>query len=169
MNITAVKIQPNGWRVTTSDGVLYVPSDHRYAAEVQAWLAGAGHTAEPEVTLAEAMLAKIGELARAYNAANAADIDFTNAAGTTKTYQADARSIANLSDVLASYSPVGSVPSGFYWVASDNSQQPFTLTDLQGLAKALADRGWTNFKKLQSKKDAVRAAATVADAQAITW
>lgn len=123
----------------------------------------------PAPTLSAAQTAQIESLYASFTAASHADIAFSNAAGTASTYQADETARARISRALASYTPVGSVPTGFYWVDAANAQQPFTLADLQGFAKAIADREWADFQHLQTLKSQVMAATTVAAVQAVTW
>ena len=119
--------------------------------------------------LAAAQAAKIVEIDLAYQAAVTADISFTTAAGTTQTFQADPGSQTVLMQSVSGFNQSGKVPSGFYWVASDNAQVPFTLADLNGLYQGMLDRGWAAFQHRQDKKSAVSAATTVADVQAIAW
>lgn len=107
--------------------------------------------------LAEAQAVKNGELSLAYGAAISADIQFKSADGTTQTYQADKGSRDDLHDMLAGFAATATAPSGFYWVASDNTHVPFTYADMQGLAQAMATRGAADFAKLQTLKDQVRA------------
>jgi hypothetical protein len=63
---------------------------------------------------------------------------------------------------------LGKTPIGFYWIAEDNTQVPFTLADLNGLAAAIFTRGVVAFQILQDKKALVNAAVTIADVQAVT-
>lgn len=119
--------------------------------------------------LADIQQKQIDTLSRAYNAAITADIQFTSADGSTKTYQADQRSRDNLHDMIDGFSASKAVPSGFFWVAKDNTQVPFTYADLQGLAEALASRGATAFARFQTLKAQVKAATTDAAVQAIVW
>jgi hypothetical protein len=113
--------------------------------------------------------AQIGQLAAGYAAAIAQPVNFTTAAGVTKTFQADQASIQNLSSMLAAFTPAGAVPSGFYWVAADNTKVPFTLVDMQGLAAALGSQGWDAFQRLQQRKAAVLAASSAPSIAAVIW
>ena len=123
----------------------------------------------PAPTTAELLVAiqtkKLPTLFTAYLAAIYAPISFTGANGVTHVFQADRKAVGNLHDMLAAYAPTGTVPSGFYWVALDNAQVPFTLTDLQGLANSLGTRGWAEFQHMQSLKVSVRTATTVAEVE----
>lgn len=119
--------------------------------------------------LAQAQNVQLGILAAAYDTAIQAVVSFTTAGGVTKTYQTDAGSQDVLVKTLQRCQAANSVPAGFYWVATDNTQVPFTLSDLQGLDAAIFIQGWTAFQNLQTKKAAVRAATTVAAVRAVTW
>lgn len=105
----------------------------------------------------------------AYEAARFADISFTTSTNVTAIFQADVYSVNNISYMLSSFVVTQTTPAGFYWVAKDNSQVPFTYTDLIGLANALGNRGWFHFENLQNKKALVNAATTVADVLNITF
>lgn len=148
----------------------------RSITEPAAWLfdpATGGLVAKPAPTEAEqlpgAQAAKLRELYRGFQAATYADIPFTNAAAVASTYQADETSRARISRALASYTPVNAVPAGFYWVDSDNVQQPMTLADLQGLAKSIADREWGYFQHLQDLKGQAQQATTLTEVAAVLW
>ena len=119
--------------------------------------------------LVSAQAKKLPILFAAYLAAIYATVSFFTVAGTGQIFQADRPALGNLHDMLAAYAPTGALPSGFYWVALDNTQVPFTLADLQGLAGAIGARGWAEFQHMQSLKIAVRAATTVAEVEAVSW
>ena len=121
------------------------------------------------LTLAQAQAAQNAALYASYLAAISQPVNFTTAAGVSKSFDADAASIASAQQMLAAFSGAGAVPAGFYWVAADNTQVAFTFKDLQGLAQVLGNQGWTQFQALQSLKAQVNAAATVAAAQAVVW
>ena len=87
-----------------------------------------------------------------YAQAIALPVTITTHAGVAKAYQADADSRQKVHDMLAAYSPAGALPADFYWVATDNTQVPFVLADLQELAAALGAQGWAAFQKLQTLK-----------------
>lgn len=99
--------------------------------------------------------AQLAALAATYETAIAQPVSFTAAAGVTKTYQADPQSRQNVADMLNAYTHAGALPAGFYWVAEDNTQVPFTLADLQGLAAELGAQGWAAFQALQAGKKAL--------------
>lgn len=148
----------------------------RSIAEPDAWLfdlASVGLVRKPAPTPAEllprAQAAQIAALYQAFAAATYADIDYNGAA-----YQADETARARISRAITTYSTAGSVPAGFYWVASDNTRRPAQLADLQSMAKLIADREWGYFQHLQDLKDQVRAVQPadpdpVGAVQAIAW
>lgn len=123
----------------------------------------------PPLSLSMVKQRKIGELASGYRTAVNAGISFKTAAGVEKQFQADAASRQTLQDMLAAFTPGGSVPAGFYWKSSDNTAVPFTLADLQALAKALGERGWSDFQKLQDLKALVSNAAAPDAVDALSW
>lgn len=105
----------------------------------------------------------------AYARAITQSVSFTTAASDTHAYQSDPDSVAKLSNCLLGWMASAAVPSGFYWLASDNTHVAFTYADLQGLAAAFINAGHGAFTQLQDLKDAVRAAETVDAARSITW
>ena len=116
-----------------------------------------------------ARVTQIALLAAAYQAAIAAAVSFKTAAGVTQTYQADDGSVSNLQKSIAGCMASGTTPTGFYWVAADNTQVPFTYADMTGLAAAIFAQGSAAFAHLQTQKAAVKAATTVASVQAVVW
>lgn len=133
-------------------------SDPRYQAFVN-----------PASTLAGAQSAKIAALTASYQAAIQQPVSYTSEGGATKTYQADAGSIANLTQMLLAFQSSQTVPVGFYWVSLDNAQVPFSYADMQGLANALGTQGAVAFRQLQTLKGKVNTAATVDAVQTIEW
>jgi phage major head subunit gpT-like protein len=123
----------------------------------------------PPLTLAQAQADQIALMYTSYATAIAQPVAYTSKAGVAKTYQADTASQTVLMQATQGYGIAGATPTGFYWVAADNTQVPFTLADLQGLYGAMLAQGWTAFQNLQSKKTAINAATTVKAAQAVTW
>ena len=105
----------------------------------------------------------------AYAAAVTANISFTTGGGVTKIYQADTDSQSSLKDALIGFTPAGATPSGFYWRPLDNTNVPFTLADLQGLAQAMISQGWAAFQKRISLLEQVAAATTTSQVEAIMW
>jgi hypothetical protein len=133
-------------------------SDQRYLA-----------FADPLATLPGAQAAQIGALAAAYGNAIQQPVSYTSKGGVTKTYQADQGSVANLSQMMLAFQSTQTMPNGFYWVAADNTQVPFTYADLQGLALAMGTQGAAAFQTLQTLKAQVLAATTIEAVQAISW
>jgi len=124
----------------------------------------------PPVSLSQAQLSQNQLLQSAYVTAVAADVTYTSKAGVAKTYQADNKSIANLQALLIAFQSIpASLPPTFYWVASDNTQVPFTYADMQALAQLIAAQGITAFAHLQTQKALIAAATTVAAVQAINY
>lgn len=157
--VTAIEITDDEWQTclatpgyTVANGALVAP-----AAPTAAQL------------LAQAQTAQIAALASSYQAAIVMPVSYTSKGGVTKTYQADAASVANLSQMLLAFAASQSVPAGFYWVSLDNTQVPFTYADMQGLAAAFGTQGAAAFQKLQSLKAQVNAATTVSAVQAVVW
>jgi hypothetical protein len=119
--------------------------------------------------LTPAKATQIAVLASAYAVAIQQPVSFTSAGNVTKTYQADQGSISNLQNSILGFQKALATPTGFYWVAADNTQVPFTYADLQGLAAAMLAQGWTAFQHLQVQKAAVSAATTIVAVQAVVW
>lgn len=121
------------------------------------------------VTLEQEKSAQVAAITSAYEKAIQQPISFTSLAGITKTYQADPGSVSNLQNMLLAYQSTKTAPEGFYWVAADNTQVPFTYADMEGLATAMGNQGLAAFQNLQTKKAAINAATTVAEVQAVGW
>ena len=105
----------------------------------------------------------------AYAGAVTASVSFTTSSGVTKIYQADADSQSSLKDALIGFTPAGATPSGFYWRSLDNTNVPFTLSDLQGLAQAMISQGWAAFQKRINLLAQIAAATTTSQVDSITW
>lgn len=123
----------------------------------------------PTSTLPGAQAAQIAALATSYLNAIQQPVSYTSKGGITKTYQADPQSIANLSQMLLAFQATGTVPSGFYWIAADNTQVPFAYADMQGLAQVMGTQGATAFQKFQGLKAQVSTSTTMAGVQSVTW
>jgi hypothetical protein len=119
--------------------------------------------------LAQAQQAQLTTLTAAYQSAIAQPVSYTSKGGITKMYQADPQSLSNLQNTLLGLQAAGATPSGFYWVAADNTQVSFAYADLQGLAAAMLAQGWAAFQQLQTLKAHVNAATTVSAVQAVVW
>jgi hypothetical protein len=108
-------------------------------------------------------------LQKAYEQAIIQPVLYTSIGGITSTYQADAKSISNITAMQLAFAAIQTVPNGFYWVAEDNTHIPFVYRDIQGLATALGIQGFTSFAHLQIKKAEVLAATTNIAVEAIVW
>jgi len=123
----------------------------------------------PDLSLEVERQAQVVILNAAYQIAIYLPVSYTSKGGVSKQYQASPQSIANLTQMLMAFQGTGVVPDGFYWVASDNTQVPFTYADLQGLAAAMGTQGVAAFQKLQTLKAEVHAAQSATAVQAIAW
>jgi len=95
-------------------------------------------------------------------------VSYTSKGGITTQYQADPGSVANLQSTILGFQLTQATPSGFYWVALDNSHTPFEYADLLGLAQAMVLPGAAAFAKWQSLKAQV-AAADLSTVSSIAW
>lgn len=120
-------------------------------------------------TLTDAQATQIAMLYAAYRASVQAPVVYQTVAGVSQTFQADDQSQNMLLLATTGYSMAGATPSGFYWVAADNTQVPFGLDDLKGLYGVMLAQGNNAFQKLQTLKAAVRAAMTVEQVSSVTW
>lgn len=124
----------------------------------------------PPPTLAKAQTTQVVLLTKAYSNAIQQAVSYTSKGGVTEIYQATTQSVSNLTQMLLAFSAAQTVPTGFYWVAADNSQVPFTYADMQGLAAVFGVQGAAAFQVLQTLKAQVNAAnQTVAGVQAVVW
>lgn len=123
----------------------------------------------PDEQLQAAKAGQVASIYVAYQNAIAQNVAYTTKDGVVQTYQADPVSIGYVNSMLSAYESARATPSGFYWIAADNTQVPFTYADLQGLAAAMGDQGWAAFQKLQGYKAQIKAARNIPDVQDITW
>lgn len=119
---------------------------------------------DPAQILVAAQRARIAILSAAYVDAVSAPVTYG-----AHTFQADPQSVANLQAMLTAFAPTKTAPEGFYWLAADNTQVPFTYADIEGLAQAIGVQAFAAFQKLQTLKAQVRAAADVATVNNISW
>ncbi len=110
---------------------------------------------------------KINQITADYKSAIAQPVSYASAGGVVKNYQADANSMSNLQAALLGCQLTQATPTGFAWVAADNTPVPFTYSDLQHLASAIFLRAAEAFALLQAQKTVIRAATTLADVAAI--
>ena len=149
-----------------------IPNDPRNAdyANYLLWVA-AGNTPTPVdvPTLAQDQVTQINLLLASYSNAIQQPVSYTTIAGVVKTYQANTQSVDNLSRMTLAYLKAAATPTGFYWMATDNTKVPFTFADLQQLAAVMGTQGFADFDNLQTKKASVMAATTVSAVQLITF
>lgn len=124
---------------------------------------------EAVITLATAQGLQMAILAAAYQNAISQPVSYTSKGGVAETFQADPGSTVNLQSTILGLQITGTTPTGFYWIAADNTQVPFTYADLQGLAETMLVQRWTAFQHLQAQKTAVNSATTVSGVMAVTW
>jgi len=127
------------------------------------WLVSSGSLSE-SVDLQPLKLAKKAELDTAYDAAANADVVWNG-----NTYQADKSARENMEELSVYRGTGGALPVGFTWRTQANVNVAFTWTDFDGLITAVATQKFTAVSNLHTKKDALEAAATVAEVNAITW
>jgi hypothetical protein len=170
--------------ILDDDGV-EIPIDSRFTADFVAQLVACDASIQPGMVydgkafasgdpsaaeeLAASQAAKISELYANYQVAAQLSVSYKTVAGVSQTFQADSASQNTLLIAATGYAFAGTTPDGFYWVALDNTQVPFTLDDLKGLYGVMLAQGNVAFNKLQLLKAAVRAAGTVADVEAVAW
>ena len=123
----------------------------------------------PANVMADALAAKLAEFKTAYAAAVVADVSYTSVAGVAKTYQADAVSVSNLQATINGCAKAQATPSGFYWVASDNTRVPFSYADIIALAEVIFMQGAGAFQRLQTAKNAAKTATTYVALSAVQW
>lgn len=84
-------------------------------------------------------------------------------------YDSDPASREALTATLTVLQPVGAVPQGFTWRAADNTDHALSLAQLQGLAAAMLDHGYTQHLRARQKKALIEAAQSVAEVAAVVW
>jgi len=170
-NATGTAFTGSGY---TPDGTIPVGAVPCTQAQAQAYQSyvpdGSGAMADAPATqlLAQAQAKQNALNRESYLAAIQGPVSYTSKGGITTQYQADPGSVANLQDTILGFQLAQATPSGFYWVALDNTQVPFEYTDLLGLAQAMALPGAAAFAKWQSLKAQV-AAADLSTVASIVW
>jgi hypothetical protein len=124
------------------------------------WIAAGNQPAIFDNSLNELKAAKKQEFEQHYNAVVVSPIVYMG-----HTFQCDVASQERMKAVIAA----GLVPDGFFWRDMENINVPMTFEDLRGLVIAQLARGFAAREKLFVLKDAVTAATTHADVQAIVW
>ena len=97
-----------------------------------------------------------------FNSSMNQDVTITTAGGVTKAFQATEHAQSMVAKSLTNCSAAGTVPTGFYWVATDNTQVPFTLADLKTLAASIFAQSWAVFQKMQNYKDTIMGVTSMA-------
>ena len=162
-NDDTVSELPNGAVALTDD-----QWDNRFALKLQS---GQLVSIDPEYLLSVSELKsnRVEALSNAYQNAIAQPVSFMTQGGVTQTYQVGPKTISSLQLLLNAFSAANSTPVGFYWVAEDNTQVPFTFADLQGLMAAIGAQQWNAFKRLQLRKASIAAAPNAASAKSVKW
>ena len=114
--------------------------------------------------LASAKESKKAELDVAYDAAANADVTYSG-----NVFQADKAARENLEELSVYRGTGGALPVGFTWRTKANVNVAFTWTEVDGLITAIATQKFAAVANMHTKKDALEAAATVAEVNAITW
>lgn len=158
----------------TPDGTVpknAIPCTQEQAQNVQQYVPSNGEivAAPDSALLDQARTVQTANITANYNAAIIAPISFTDAAGVTDIYQADAVSEQYLQRAVTGYRIAGAVPSGFYWRSATNHNNAFTLADLEGLYGAMLSRAEQAYQQLQSLNAEIAASGTVSAVQAIVW
>ncbi|CFB63204.1 hypothetical protein PAP18089_05123 [Pandoraea apista] len=149
-------------------------------AQWQECLTSRGHTvvngvlvapaaATSEELLAQAKVLQCAAIDASYVLASTSSVTFKTSAGVSQTYQADSDSQLILMQAVQGYSLAGSVPTGFFWKAEDNTLVSFSLQDLEGLYTAMLANGWAAFQKRAELKKAIASATSIDAVQAINW
>ncbi len=166
MNISAVvkQIYPE---ITEND---FLVANYGNGPSIVEWNYAQPQPTAEELTAAELPAAKAQRRAwlNDYHAQNGLTVvEFTTSGGVTKLFDADPVAIGRIQGTLLAAG--GTLPDGFYWVAADNTQVPFTFTDLQGLAATIFYHGWLSFNHLQNKKAEVDACLTIEEVESVNW
>jgi hypothetical protein len=114
--------------------------------------------------VAAAQTAQLAILTAAYNTAKAANVAYM---GTQ--FMADAESQEMFAHALEAYTAVGATPSDFFAVDAGYLKVPMTLDQLKGLIAAISSQVWTVFQRWITVRQALAAARTVAETQAVIW
>ena len=107
---------------------------------------------------------KINSLQASYQQAIQQNVTYN-----THEYQSDIQSQANLQSAIAGCMFSLATPNGFYWVAADNTQVPFTYNDLITLASIMFAQGAAAFQHFQTLKASVNAAVDIDTLGTIHW
>ncbi|WP_134168935.1 hypothetical protein [Paraburkholderia caballeronis] len=92
----------------------------------------------------------------AYQNAAYPSVSYKTAGGVTETFEADPASQPMLMQATQGYNLAGSTPADFSWVAPDNTQVPFALTDRNGPISGDAGAGMGGVPEEADAKSADR-------------
>ena len=112
--------------------------------------------------LSEVKAEKIAQIEAAYSTAMQQDVSYM---GTT--FQTDTASQDILTKTLVTLNATGSVPAAFWWRDANNNNVAMSLAELNGLAGAMLNQGWAAFQTRVARKDAVTAATSTAEVDAV--
>lgn len=84
-------------------------------------------------------------------------------------FDSDPTSVSNLTAVVSSVSAGVSLPSGFVWRSSANIDVPMSAADLVGLLGTMIQTANTVYQTSWIKKQAISAAASQVELDAVTW
>jgi hypothetical protein len=167
LTLNPLGVHGDGWEYTDIDWTTvelitvitlpehFVPSGWTYIDGI--W---ASNEVTEEIVLPVLLAQKIAELKNTYAAITYSPIEYL-----TKFYSTDPANRSLLSEVLS----VGSVPENMYWIDADGTENPMTYSDLQGLGRAILDRGLIAHQNLVAKTAAANAATSIEELNAITW
>jgi len=147
---------------------LAIDDDHPAKADQRNWIVIDGVLTGLVPTdaqlLAKAQATQLIMLTANYNAATYADVAYM---GTTFMGDADSQQLfANAAQI---YGAAGATPTDFYTVDANYTKVPMTLDQLKGLTQAIAAQVWAAFQRWVEVRQALAAATTVAEAEAVLW
>lgn len=146
------------------DGVIYVSSETELKSPFKLTGLPESLVKEMEETLARAKELKKDEIDNAKINAIEDGIEFKG-----KVFQSAEYDRNLLTSTVSLFNIAGKVPDGFVWIAKDNTAVPMTLVELVALSQAMATDVTTNTIKARNLKDAVEAAKTLAEVNAIRF
>lgn len=164
--ITHVKEQESGYRVTYADGqVVSVPPGHRFVADIEAWIA-AGNTPEPIETEAEK---KARLRAYANTKRNAVEQGVFTYNGWR--FNSDPISVARINGTMNAINAGIALPAGFAWTDADNVERTLDATQFAALHGALVTHSFTCHEIARQLKDGIEAGTVTSEAEidAAAW
>lgn len=147
---------------------LVVDDGHPVVTDQRGWQVKNGALIEAVATdaqlLAAAKVAQLAMLTTSYNTAKTANVTYL---GTEFIVDPDSREM--LAHALTAYTAIGSTPADFFVVDASNNKVPMNLDQLKGLIEAISTQVWSAFQKWVTVKQALAAATTIAEVQAVSW